>query len=106
MTESATGIRTLGKRFDYFTTITVTNSSYGADASVAIPIRGVQSLSLILYGSDPIYYSFNGTHDSGEMRASTPSNNLLFINRPVSKIWFKLKSGTTSEVRIEAWRGA
>jgi hypothetical protein len=78
---------------------------YGADVFIPFP---TQALSFISYGADSantIEYSFNGNTVHGDMVPQTSSGALVFDNRTVSSIWFRLKTGSTGPVsiRIEAW---
>lgn len=78
---------------------------YGPDIIIPFSTTG---LSFINYGTDSnniIEYSFNGTTVHGDMIPQTPSSALVFDNRVVSTIWFRLKSGSSGPVniRIEAW---
>lgn len=41
--------------------------------------------------------------DFCNMTPGEGSENLKFDNRRVSRIWFRLKSGAPSTVRVEAW---
>ena len=92
-----------GKSFNLFKLVTVTDSAFPDDAQVVINFRGQKGLSLTLYGTDPVEYSTNGNVVEGDMRAGTPTEQLVFIDRRISKLWLRLKSGSSSEVRIEAW---
>jgi hypothetical protein len=52
-----------------------------------------------LESGGPLEYSFNGINVHGDMTDGYFSENLTFLNRAVSKLWFR-GIGT---VRIEAW---
>lgn len=92
-----------GKDFNQFTKPTITNSSFPVDADVFFNFRGLVSFSLVNEGSGVIDYSFNGTTVHGDLTPGTPTAAIFFDNRRVPCIWFRLKSGAASVVRVEAW---
>lgn len=89
---------TLGRDDNFFVKLVVSAGSYNTDCDVIIPFS-TQAVTFQLEEGGPATYSFNGTTDHGDMTLTKPSENLIFENRVISKIWFK-GSGT---VRIEAW---
>jgi len=93
-----------GRDFNYFTILSVSNTTFNADADVVITFP-TNTTTFQLQTGGGVQYSFNGVHVHGTMDAATTglitSNNLIFVNRPICKIWF-LASGA-STVRIEAW---
>ncbi len=93
---------TLGKDFNHFQKLVVSDTSFPEEPQVVIRFRGPQRLSFILEAGTTIEYSFNGNTLHGDMTASTPSEKLEFITRPNKKIWFRVLSGS-STVRVEAW---
>lgn len=92
-----------GKDFNFFLRVTVGAASFPTEAQVVFNFRGQQGFTLMNEGSSVIEYSFNGTTLHGDMDSSKDSKTLKFDNRRVNKIWFRLKSGSSSEVRVEAW---
>lgn len=104
--------KTQGRDFNFFERATVTWSQFGApdgyttadgygpDMVITFPTYGVIFTHV---SGDPVEYSFNGTTIHGELAANTSRNFLTFLNRPVSLIWFRLKSGTTANISVEAW---
>lgn len=58
-------------------------------------------------GSGTVEYSFNGTTVHGELTggATSPNRSLTFANRVISKIWFRVKSGSSGPitVSVQAW---
>lgn len=106
-----------GKDFNFFTILPVNweqfgapdgytiEDGYGPDIIIPFPTQGI---SFINYSIDPkqiIEYSFNGTTVHGDMVPLTPSSTLVFDNRTICFIWFRLKSGSIGpiDIRIEAW---
>lgn len=97
---------TNGKDFNFFQRVSVSFSSasaYQTDADIVFNFRGEQSFTLMNEGSSVIEYSYNGTTTHGDMDSTKDSKTLRFDNRRVSRIWFRVKSGSTSSVRVEAW---
>lgn len=78
-----------------------TEDGYGPDMVITFPTYGV--IFHLETGGDPVEYSFNGTTVHGELVSATGRQTLTFLNRPVSLIWFRLKSGTTATISVEAW---
>lgn len=98
---------TQGADFNYFVKVTVSNANFltsGPDA--AFQFRGRASFTFSNEGSGVVEYSFNGTTLHGDMTPGTPSAALSFDNRAQTFVWFRLKSGASSVVRVEAWASA
>ncbi len=94
---------TVGKDYNYFEKVTVASASFNSEPDSFFNIKGQQSFSLVNEGTGVIEYSYNGTTLHGDMTPSSPTAAIFFDNRRVSKIWFRLKSGAASVVRVEAW---
>jgi hypothetical protein len=92
---------TLGKDFNYFSKIAVTDTEFPEIPQVVILFRGPQRLTFILEIGATVEYSFNGTTLHGDMTDATPSEKLEFVTRSNKKIWFRSSGGAT--VRVEAW---
>lgn len=93
---------TLGKDFNYFEKIVVTDTAFPTVPQGVIRFRGPQHLTFILETGTSVEYSFNGTTVHGDMTAATSSEQLDFLTRPNKKIWFRVPSGSAT-VRVEAW---
>src|SRR6266404_5990404 len=101
-----------GFDYNYFKVVSVSSTTFGTssdgyfpDVFLTFPTQGI---SLINYGansSKSVEYSFSGLNTHGELVPGTPSAALVFDNRVVSKIWFRLKSGSSGpvDIRCEAW---
>lgn len=78
---------------------------YGPDVIITFPTQAVTFINYGTSGGYAIEYSFNGTTVHGDMIPGTSSGSLVFDFRPISLIWFRLKSGATgpANIRIEAW---
>ncbi len=101
-----------GLDYNYFKLVSVSNTTFGSPTDGYTPDVNIwfptQMLSLINYGlnsSESIEYSFSGFSTHGELVPGTPSTALVFDNRPVSKIWFKIKQGSNGpvDIRVEAF---
>lgn len=93
-----------GKDFNFFRNVTPGSATPGTfvtncDIVITFPTQTV--MFWVPAGSTNIQYSFNGTDVHGTLDGSltTAPRELIFQNRPISKIWF---SGTGT-VRVEAW---
>lgn len=89
-----------GYDHNYFKKLIITNANYNTNCDILIPFS-TYTVTFQLEAGSNIVYSFNGNHDAGDMTLNLPSQNLVFENRVISKIWFK-GNGTC---RIESWAG-
>ncbi len=100
----AIGPITDGKDFNYFTKLVISTPTFPSTPQVVINFKGQEGLTLNNETSGGVVeYSFNGTTLHGEMDGSKTSKDLKWDHRRVSKIWFRLKSGSASTIRVEAW---
>jgi hypothetical protein len=96
---------TWGRDFNFFQKLVVTASSFNTNCDMVItfPTDTVTFQLEAGTGVGAIQYSFNGNTVHGDLSVGTTglitSNNLVFRDRIISKIWFK-GAGT---VRVEAW---
>ena len=109
--------KNIGKDFNFFQIVPVNWTQFGSPDGYTLEdgygpdiifTFTTQGLSFINYGTGPtdiVEYSFNGNVVHGDMVPFTSSASLVFDNRIVSAVWFRLKSGATGPVniRIEAW---
>ncbi len=93
-----------GKDFNFFRNVTPGSATPGTfvtncDVVITFPTQTV--MFWVPAASTNIQYSFNGTDVHGTLDGSltTAPRELIFRDRPISKIWF---SGTGT-VRVEAW---
>lgn len=93
--------KTQGKDYNFFTKITVTDTSFPATSQITIPFGGQYGFSLVNEGSVVVEYSFNGITLHGDLTPGTPTAAIIFDNRRVPAIWFRASS--SSRVRVEAW---
>lgn len=104
------GYTTLGFDRNFFQKITVTASSFGGGSidgyqpDVVITFN-TQSAMFLNLGTGVVEFSFNGQTVHGELNSANPSAGLAFDNRPVSKIWFRVQSGSSGpiNVSVQAW---
>lgn len=107
------GYTTLGRDFNFYQKISVTATSFGGnsvdgyqpDLIITFPTNTVLFFSEGSGASAVVEYSFSGTQLHGEMDPSKSTGSLSFPNRSVSKIWFRIKSGSSGPVniRVDAW---
>ena len=95
---------TQGKDFNFFRKIVISAPNFPDDAQVVFNIKGLQNFTLMNEGPDDVEYSFNGNVLHGDMITGFNSQNLTFLNRRVSFIWFRLMpGGMATTIRIEGW---
>jgi len=103
------GYTNYGRNYNFFQKITVTATSFGGntatgaepDLIITFPTQG-----LLLLNEDPnniVQVSFNGITVDDELNPSLPSKGIAYDNRVVSKIWFRMSSGSSAIVSIRAW---
>lgn len=101
------GYTVLGRDDNFFQKLAVTAATFGGNSVDGyqpdmIITFSTQTVTFQLEGSGVLQYSFNGQTVHGDMTSGDSSVSLVFQNRVISKIWFKLISGTPT-VRVEAW---
>lgn len=89
---------------NFFTRVSVSGASFSSTPDVNL--SGNTSFSLINEGTGTIEYSFDGSTLHGDLVATTPSAAMTFTDRGFSLIWFRLKSGATSSIRVEGAPGS
>lgn len=92
-----------GNDRNFFTKVTVASASFGDYSDVIIGVKFIRSLMLSNEGTGIVEYSFNGNTVHGDLTPGKASESVAFDNRQVNKIWFRLKSGAASVIRVEAW---
>lgn len=97
-----------GKDFNFFARKEISATSFAdtEDFELGFPPNCVTFINESQDGQNhSIEYSFNGNTVHGDLIPGTPCASLIFQNRMITKIWFRLKSGSngTPSVRIEAW---
>jgi len=110
------GYTTYGRDWNFFQRLNVSATSFGGgsidgyqpDMIITFTTQGVIFLNENATASGKIVeYSFNGTTVHGELDVSTGSltKMLTFNNRVISKIWFRVKSGSSGPIPIsvQAW---
>ena len=77
---------------------------YGADQFISFSTYGV-IFNIEGSGSSAVEYSFDGHTVHGELTQGTNRATITFLNRVVSMIWFRVKSGSSGPltVSVEAW---
>jgi hypothetical protein len=113
-----TGSVTLGFDRNFFEKLAVTATTFGGnnDGSLYVPgpqpdmiitfnTQCVMMLNLGAGATNVVEYSFNGQVVHGELNPTNASVGMTFDNRIVSKIWFRIQSGSTGPVTVsvQAW---
>ena len=104
----------IGRNYNFYQKVAVNWSQFGApDGYVATDGYGPDLIiSFLTYGVmfmnegvGVIEYSFNGNTVDGELDSTKASASLTFLNRVVSTIWFRVKTGSTGPINISvhAW---
>lgn len=98
---------TWGRDWNFFQKLSVSNTGYNpyADMIITFTTQGVQMLNLGSGSTAVVEYSFNGVTTHGEMNPQNPSAGMTWDNRVVSKIWFRVQTGSTGPivVSVQAW---
>lgn len=111
--------KTRGPDYDYYQKVEVNWTQFGAPdgyttadgygPDLVIPFS-TQSVVFLNEEADTapdkvVEYSFNGITVHGELDSSLPTRGLVFDNRVVSLIWFRVKAGSTGPItiRVDAW---
>lgn len=94
---------TRGFDFNYFQKVTITSSSFSNTCDLFIPFS-TQSISFLNEdGTSVVQVSFNGNTVHDELNPTLPSKGVTYDNRVISKIWFKLTSGSSAVISVRAW---
>lgn len=89
----------------YFNRITISSASFPTITSPSVNIGFAGSFSLINEGTGTIEYSFDGSTVQGDLVPGTASQEMVFENTNYFVLWFRLKSGAASLLRIEGSDG-
>lgn len=102
-----------GRDHNFFQSASITATTFGGgsvdgyqpDMIITFPTYGVIFTNET--AGQVVEYSFNGTTVHGQLDGAVTSTTrtLTFLNRTVSPIWFRLKSGSggPSTVTVTAW---
>jgi len=107
------GKTNLGRNFNFFKKIAVSSTTFGVgtdgyqpDTIITFPtVNGGIIFNTEGSSTNTVEYSFNGYDVAGELVPSTNRATLTFYHRNVSKIFFRVKSGSAGPitVSVEAW---
>lgn len=94
-----------GKDFHKFGRVTVDGYAFADESDFTFNFRaGQMTFSLVNEGtSGCVEYSFNGNTVHGDLTVDTPTEAIFFDNRVVPGIWFRIRSGPSSTIRVEGW---
>lgn len=102
-----------GRDFNYYHSLSVSATSFGGgsvdgyqpDAIITFPTYGLIFTNET--SGQIVEFSFNGNTVHGVLDGTSTSTTrvLTFLNRNVSKIWFRMKSGSggPATITITAW---
>lgn len=94
---------TQGFDFNYFKKVTISSNSFGKNCDLFIPFS-TQGISFLNEdGASIVQVSFNGNAVHDELNPSLLSKSVTYDNRVISKIWFKLTSGSSAVISVRAW---
>lgn len=93
----------LGRDFNFFQKSTITDPTFSSTQPTFIITFPVQGFHIYNEGSGVVEYSFNGNTVHGELDSTKDSKTIRFENRSCNKVWFRLKSGSSIIVRLDAW---
>lgn len=85
----------------FFEKVLVSSGSFATSPDLVINIINNDSLLFINEGTGAIEISFNGIDVHSELNPSSGTNSLIANYPSVNKIWFRLKSGAASVVRVQ-----
>ena len=106
------GYNTKGRDYNFYQIATITATTFGGgtdDGYQPSMFIRFPSYGLIFTNETSgqiVEYSFNGNTIHGQLDGTATSNtrNITFLNRQVSAIWFRVKSGSSSAVvSVTAW---
>jgi hypothetical protein len=94
--------------YNFFKKLEISATDFQDDQDAFITFA---NYGLILTNEDPgtevVEYSFNGETVHGELIPgnNSPTRQMVFLNRQISRIWFRVKDGSMGPiiVRIDAW---
>ena len=106
------GYTTIGRDHNFYEKADVTWTGFGSNSTDGYQPDMIVQFSttgaiFVNEGTGTVEYSFNGTTVHGELVGATtsPTRTLTFLNRGISKIWFRVKSGSSGPltVSVQAW---
>jgi hypothetical protein len=106
-----------GKDFNHYSSTSVTWNQFGnidgytVDDGYGPDIIIQFSTQTVIFTNETsgqiVQYSFDGVHIHGELDGTSTSTTRImkFDNRPISLIWFRLKSGSSgpATITVTAW---
>lgn len=98
--------------YNYFKKLDVNWDSFGG-GGIALGYQGAdmvinfttQGAVFLNEGTGVVEYSFNGKDVHGELDGDGATKGIIFDNRAVSSIWFRVKSGSSGPITasVQAW---
>lgn len=95
----------VGRDFNFYKKIIVENFDFDEECNAIITFPTQTVMMLLENNIGVVEYSFNGNTVHGELNSALPSRAISFDNRKITKMWFRLRSGSTGPltVRVDAW---
>lgn len=90
------------KTFNFFNKITVSSNEFIHVAYWDFISAGIMLLNESAIGNI-VEYSFDGINTHGDLNPSLASAGVVFDNRHQDRIYFRLSSGVSAIIRVEAW---
>jgi hypothetical protein len=90
-------------QYNYFIKVTASGTAFPTTPQISVYIPYVQGFLIGNEGSNVIQYSFDGITVHGDLTPNSPTDSLLFANRPCSALWLCVPGGGSSLCRFEAW---
>lgn len=96
---------TMGRDFNFFQKSSVSTNDFNEECDMIITFPTQTVMMLLENNTGVAEYSFNGNTVHGELNSALPSRAISFDNRKITKIWFRLRSGSPGPltVRVDAW---
>jgi len=101
MGDTSLAPRTVGIDKFYFKKVDVTWGTFNNNADAAVTLKTKNSILLINEGNSIVEVSFNGNTVHGELNPSNGTGSLKIDDTSIVKIWFRLKTGKSSIIRIQ-----
>lgn len=89
----------------FFQKITITSTNFADSRNPNCVIR-FDTSGLMLYNETDtaiVEVSFDGVNVHDELNPAFGSQGMVYDNRSVSVIWFRLKTGTSATIAVRAW---
>ena len=96
---------TYGFDSNYFSKVIVTSDGYwNTNCDIIIPFS-TQTVMFLNLGTGVVEFSFNGSQIHGELNSGNPSAGMVWDNRTIAKVWFRVQAGSSAPITVSimAW---